>query len=716
MVVAALFLIAVLSAGAVPAAGPSNADCLICHSDKELNIKVDGQSVSLFVDAAKLKASVHGFLECTDCHAGITAIPHTEKVPPVSCKTCHPTEADAFGRSLHGRPGGPEVPCQVCHGSHNIQPAASLGTTPCRLCHQATVVAYSGSVHGRAVASGVKEAPVCSNCHGPLHTLLPQSDPSSPVNRNNMAATCGRCHADVTLMQRFQIPIPRAFELYQESVHSRAVKEGLPAATCNDCHRSHDILRATNPQSSIYRENIPDTCGHCHTKESREYLESIHGTAMQQGAADSPVCTDCHGEHLIRAPQDPRSPVSVAKVSETCARCHGVARIARRYDIPTNRVETYFSTYHGLAARGGSTVVANCASCHGDHLILPASDPRSSVNKANLPATCGKCHPGASADFAKGPVHLFVSARRQPVLYYIRRLYVLLILVTICGMGLHNGLDFFRKLGRDYRRRGGGSVPPADGDDDQTRGPQRWFPRMSASERWQHGLLAVSFIVLVYTGFALRFPDVWLFRWFTGLEDGYAIRGWTHRGAGVVLILAGLWHLGYLPTRRGRVYLRTMLPRYRDVKEGIQNFLYLAGLRADGPRFDHFSYVEKVEYWALIWGATLMITTGLMLWFENLTLRFFPLWVVELVTIIHYYEAWLATLAILVWHFYWVIFNPGVYPMNWSWLTGLISEEMLRHDHAGEYERLSAESRVASAPSAPPLPDEPASPESPVEP
>jgi cytochrome b subunit of formate dehydrogenase len=531
-----------------------------------------------------------------------------------------------------------------------------------------------------------------------------------------MAATCGRCHANTTLMQRFQIPIPRAFQLYQESVHSRPVDAGLPTATCNDCHRSHDILPAANPQSSIYRENIPDTCGHCHKQQSQEYLESIHGTAMRQGVIDSPVCTDCHGEHLIRAPQDPRSPVNVARVSETCARCHGVARIVRRYDIPSNRVETYYNTYHGLAARGGSTVVANCASCHGNHLILPVSDPRSSIHRANLPNTCGKCHPGASADFAKGPIHLTLSAQRQPVLYYVRRLYVLLILVTIGGMSLHNGLDFCHKLRRDYRRRGGSGAPPVGEETEPMQALRRWFPRMTVSERRQHGLLTVSFIVLVYTGVALRFPDVWLFRWFTALEDGYAIRGWTHRGAGVVLILTGLWHLGYLSTRSGRSYWCTMLPRFRDVKEGIQNLLYLAGVRADAPRFDHFSYVEKVEYWALIWGATLMIATGLMLWFENVTLQFFPLWAVELATIIHYYEAWLATLAILVWHFYWVILNPDVYPMNWSWLSGVISEEMLRHDHAGEYERLCAEGSGAPVLSEAARPDEPAGSAPPSEP
>jgi cytochrome b subunit of formate dehydrogenase len=153
-----------------------------------------------------------------------------------------------------------------------------------------------------------------------------------------------------------------------------------------------------------------------------------------------------------------------------------------------------------------------------------------------------------------------------------------------------------------------------------------------------------------------------------------------------------------------------MLPRYEDVKEAVLNVLYLAGVRAEGPRFDRFSYIEKVEYWALIWGSAVMITTGLMLWFENLTLRFFPLWAVDLLTLIHYYEAWLATLAILIWHFYFVIFNPDVYPMNWSWITGKISEDMLRREHPCEYERLLESGQLDTPPSGAPSPAGPEGP------
>jgi cytochrome b subunit of formate dehydrogenase len=153
-----------------------------------------------------------------------------------------------------------------------------------------------------------------------------------------------------------------------------------------------------------------------------------------------------------------------------------------------------------------------------------------------------------------------------------------------------------------------------------------------------------------------------------------------------------------------------MLPKYEDVKEVFQNLGYLLGLRAEPPRFDRFSYIEKAEYWALIWGTAVMVTTGLLLWFVNFTLHYLPKWASDLATLVHYYEAWLATLAILVWHFYYVIFNPDVYPMNWTWLTGKISEETLRHEHPREYERWLMEHVVTAAESPAPPVDEAISP------
>jgi formate dehydrogenase gamma subunit len=680
-----------------PAAGPTNEDCLGCHADKGLAKDVKGKKVSLFTDEADLKSSAHGRLACTACHAGIKEVPHAEKLPSVSCERCHAKAATPYKGSVHGKPDGPQVSCQDCHGSHAVARAARLGLTPCQTCHAETIQAYEGSVHGRARANGVREAAQCGDCHGGLHELRPQTDPASPVNHGRTADTCGRCHADRALVEKRGIPIPKAFQLYQESVHGRAVKAGKPGATCNDCHESHDLRRANDPKSSVYRENIPRTCSKCHKDETKAYLESIHGTAMAKGATKSPVCTDCHGEHSIRGAQDPGSRVSVAAVSRTCASCHEAEGITEKYGIPGGRVESYADSFHGLAVRGGSKVAANCASCHGVHDIRPSHDPKSAISKDNLPATCGKCHPGAGENFAKGAVHVAMTAQEEPILYYARTFYLLLIVGTIGGMAAHNGLDFVKKLRREYRRRGG-SDPLAAGEDGETgHGPQRWFERMSRFERWQHGLLAVSFIVLVYSGFALKFPEHWLFAWFVTLEKGYALRGNIHRGAALAMVLACLIHTIYLPTRRGRFHLLAMLPRFEDVKEVVQNLGYLLGLRAEPPRFDRFSYIEKAEYWALIWGSVVMAATGFLLWFENWTLHYLPKWALDLATIVHYYEAWLATLAIIVWHFYYVIFNPDIYPMNWTWLTGKVSEEMLRHEHPREYERLSAQGEIELA-------------------
>jgi hypothetical protein len=94
-----------------------------------------------------------------------------------------------------------------------------------------------------------------------------------------------------------------------------------------------------------------------------------------------------------------------------------------------------------------------------------------------------------------------------------------------------------------------------------------------------------------------------------------------------------------------------------------------------------------------------MTATGLLLWFANQSLQWMPKWALDLATLVHYYEAWLAFSAILIWHLYQNILNPDVYPMNWAWVTGLISEEQLRHEHGSEWERMEAEeaAKVAAA-------------------
>lgn len=593
-------------------AQPATKDvCLGCHGAVGLEKVQDGKKVSLHVDGQAFQKSIHGAFECTTCHSDISQLPHKSEVKPVQCDTCH----------------------------------------------AASVKAYAEGIHAKARKEGFKEPPTCTSCHGNIHRIISRADSSSPVHPKNIAQTCAVCHANADLVKKFRIPLVRPVEAYLQSVHARAVAADKRGAVCTDCHGTHTVLPASDPASQIWRTRVPETCGKCHANVLTAYRQSIHGEAVARGVRDAPVCTDCHGEHRILKRTEPTSPVSAANIAgETCGRCHNSTRLSEKYGLPLDKVPAFEDSFHGLALRTGQVTAANCASCHGVHDIRPSNDPRSHVNKANLPATCGQCHPGAGIRFALGPVHVVASASSSPAVYWIRIIYLWIIFVTIGLMALHNFLDFLHKA-RSERPVFDLPVNPPE--------------RMSRDLRWQHGLVIVSFFVLVYTGFGLKYPESWwaapLLRWAAQL----GLRGMLHRIAAVALMGALFWHLVQLALNpSARQKLRGLKLRAKDFGDFFRLQLYNLGLSRRKPRFGTFSYIEKIEYWAFMWGMLLMTVTGLLLWFENFTLSFLPKWVSDVATAIHFYEAVLATLAILVWHFYWVIFDPEVYPMDASWWHG----------------------------------------------
>lgn len=122
-----------------------------------------------------------------------------------------------------------------------------------------------------------------------------------------------------------------------------------------------------------------------------------------------------------------------------------------------------------------------------------------------------------------------------------------------------------------------------------------------------------------------------------------------------------------------------MSPRFWEVRDLVNVMLYNLGLSKNQPVFGKFSYAEKLEYWAFLWGTVVMALSGFLLWFNNLTLRHFAKWVADAATAIHFYEALPATFSILLWHFYMVIFDPVVYPMDVSWLNGKVPAHHYRH-------------------------------------
>ncbi len=594
---------------------PTSTDCLDCHEQTQGEIKPE-------YDAA-LAASSHEGMECIDCHLDIEELPHPEQLAPVDCGTCHDEEASTY------------------------------------------------KWHGRMQVPDGEDIPTCADCHG-KHDILPSSDKNSRVHPLHLPETCGKCHEDLDLTKKHEIYVQKPIEIYESSVHGKASLGGIyVAATCNDCHSTggsaHSILPPGSPDSPINHFNIPHTCGKCHRSIERDYWEGIHGKLTARGETDSPVCTHCHGEHGIIPTTDPRSPVNPIHIAEaTCSPCHESAYLNQKYGAPTGRLKSFIDSYHGLKSKAGDITVANCASCHGAHRILPASDSTSSINPANLQQTCGRCHPGISKEMALTDIHTPPGVAHTPVAVIFQKIYLVAIFVIIGLMVIHWLIDLRRKILNVMRL-------------EQVR-------RMNFNEVWQHTFLMVTFTVLAITGFSLRYSEAWWVKLLFGWEGGFPLRGIIHRVAAVLFVFTSFWHLFYLKTERGRRFLTDMWPGKKDFTQFFQMIRYNLDKTDVKPKFGRFSYVEKAEYWALVWGTVVMVITGFFLWFDNLASQWFPKGFLDVMLVIHHYEAWLAVLSVAVWHLYSTVFNPDVYPMNPAWMNGKMPKAWYQHEHAGEFD------------------------------
>jgi len=526
----------------------------------------------------------------------------------------------------------------------------------CASCHE----------QGEKVAKSAHARVACADCH-PKHEEYPH-----PANIPK--APCASCHAEIS-------------RNFASSVHGEEMRKGNQAAPeCSVCHGgAHEAARA---RTAEFRRSSLDTCGMCHTDELEHFNKSVHGAAAQRGMLQAPVCSNCHGAHTIQRPGIPASSVHAAHIRETCGECHGDLRLASRFGLPPDRLATFDDSFHGLASRSGSQRVANCASCHGYHDILPSTDRNSQIHPTNLGRTCGKCHPGAGSRFAITTIHLSEGETEPQPVRLARLFYLAVIPLTIGLMLLHHGGDWVRKFARLRMKpaRGFTAAVPAAAD-----GEVRMFPL----ERIQHFLLLTSFFLLVWTGFALKYPDQIWARPLLAWEEYFPVRGWLHRIAGAVMIGAGVLHVITLIVNRNLRRRWVMLfPRASDVREGTLKLLYNLGLRNENPAVSAHSYIEKAEYWAVVWGTAVMAATGIMLWSTNFMLVRVPKVWLDFATTVHFYEAVLATMSILVWHLYVVIFDPDVYPMDMAWLTGKSPRrrEAAHHDVSPEREVAQAAS------------------------
>jgi hypothetical protein len=342
-----------------PAAqGQSVDDCMACHEDEELTGERDGHEYSAYVDPARYARSVHGDMECIDCHTfldGVEDFPHDDHDPK-------------------------SVDCSVCH--NNI---AAL---------------YDQSLHGQAVRKGIRLAPRCWDCHG-AHDIEPPTAPDSRVTKFNIPVMCGRCHKEGAPVDRtYDIPQDSILAHYSFSMHGEGLyKRGLTVtAVCTDCHTAHFVLPHTDKRSSIYRDNVATTCQKCHGRIEEVHQKVIRGELWEKQPHNVPVCVDCHQPHEVRR-------VFYDEVSnEECLACHAKPDLSMVRDGVTislyvDTVEFHNSIHHNQA----------CAQCHlntNPRLKRPCTTVADRVD-------CGICHPQVAETFTTC-THGMLAGRGDP--------------------------------------------------------------------------------------------------------------------------------------------------------------------------------------------------------------------------------------------------------------------------------------------------------------
>lgn len=455
-------LLALALCTGVGAAASETEACLACHADKGHAIEFpEGERIEAFVDEAEFRASVHGFLACTDCHdRTITPAGHeqrrfrSEELFKLRysriCRRCHSDEEIA-GTEVHdsllAREADGHAPvCTDCHPAHAVRPAAgglilAVEEHHCLECHAdqapAAPPAEVGPGDDRA-RRRVHHNLSCSGCHAGFSVTehpqgAPAFDGAVPVAPEDI---CRRCHFD-------------KYTKTHESIHFEMAGRGRPdTPTCLNCHGSHRIVNL-----SYDRVGSAGKCRECHPKLYATYAASVHGDALvSEHNRDVPICSDCHRAHDIGNPltQDYRDDIPVM-----CANCHADAAIVGKYGLSTDVVRTYLSDFHGSTVsiyrdqEAGAyrlpRPIAVCTDCHGTHDIRSMTALGTAGTKALLLTKCRQCHEGAGSDFPDAWLsHYIPSMATAPALYLVDRAYRVLLPLLLLGMLLQVLLHAWR--------------------------------------------------------------------------------------------------------------------------------------------------------------------------------------------------------------------------------------------------------------------------------
>ncbi len=632
-----------------------NSECLECHEAELISRKKGMEPEWVGVRPELFAKSVHGKLNCVDCHATITDAEHPSDLPPAQCATCH----------------------------------------------DAAVNQYDTSIHGMSHKMGASDAASCASCHG-THDMVPVKQLDSPVFKLNLSRTCGKCHDDAKLTKDYRMGKSEAAAHYADSIHGQAlIKMGLVVApSCNNCHGVHDIKRSIDKDSRSNHANIATTCGTCHLGIEETYNASVHGQLLARGDPKGPVCIDCHSAHDIEKP----ATAHFKQVSdESCGQCH------------EDRLAHYRDTYHGKAMALGrpnvASSVAACYDCHGHHDVFPVSDRRSRLSRDRIVGTCQQCHPGVNAKFTEFQAHANpLDSKNYPILNKVFLFMTALLIGTFSFFGLHTVFWLFRSIylyltdSKTFRE----AIIQQNADDVQ-------YTRFTPFERFLHLLVVTSFLLLVITGMPLKFYYTDWAKVIFHFIGGAAVARTLHHFGAIITFLYFFLHLveliGSLWTRRhlvrnpetGRIepmrFFRavfgpdSMVPSLQDWRDFIAHQKWFFG-KGPKPQFDRWTYWERFDYFAVFWGIFMIGVSGLILWFPKFFTLFLPGWIINIAHVIHSDEALLAAGFIFTFHFFNTHFRIEKFPMDTVIFSGRVSKTEMLHERRRWYDRLVATGRL----------------------
>ncbi|WJW74999.1 cytochrome b/b6 domain-containing protein [Thiohalobacter sp. IOR34] len=581
--------------------------------------------------------------------------------------------------------------------------APAIDDAECLECHGVKGFAVPEGAHGggRKRSLDLNYEAMQESRHGELACVECHSDVERLPHEDELAKVdCVSCHVRLDPQQiRERVkpkgraitrrvktpPVVVQTEAYTHSIHAERAEGGLvDNADCADCHTAHYVFSSSDPRASTYRENSPQMCGGCHQDALAEYGQSVHGAAIRTPwKGDSATCSDCHSSHQV---SEVKGLSAHRIVTKNCGNCHEKA------------VTSYMTTTHGALAWLGNEKVARCVDCHRGHDTRRIDDPLSLVSGQNRLETCRECHEDASDKIVQYKPHGNTSDfEKYPAMFITGKFMVGIVIGVLIFFYGHSLLWFYReyksRVIKWYRGGGGISVPYREKP--ERKHSDKQFQRFPWYWRLNHWALALSVMTLVLTGMAVMYPDTdWAMRAIEAV-GGSATFGLIHRTAGSIFLLSVFGHGGVVLARvlRDKDFdwfgPNSLLPRRKDWEDMKGQFRWFFG-KGRQPRFDRWTYWEKFDYWAVYWGAFVIGSSGLLLWFSPVTLKYLPGWVFNVASIAHGVEAFLAVATLFVVHFFNNHFRPAKFPLDTVMFTGSWDLEEFKEERPEEYARLVA--------------------------